>query len=225
MMSNRVFEYGIVDETAYLNWRTNRYDPVGNMCVMAEGYMDASKILLDACLEDNEDKKADAIIFPILFSFNQGIELYVKALLWSLNIVLGYKKKYSKKHDIRGIWLESKKKIKQVGFDSEAGRGEKEFHNMITVLENYINELYKEIANGSSINDAYYNIDFSRFPIDARFMNHYYVEKNGNEVVSLISLKDTIFDVADCLSSLSGYYYDLAMRELETRTVASDWQI
>ena len=138
-MKKQIFEYGTIDETAYLNWRTNRRDPIWNMCVLAEGYMDASKILIDKCLEDNDDKKADVIGFPILFQFNHGIELYVKSLFCSMNILLGYKFKIPDNHNIRGIWLSSKEKIKSFGFDKEAGRGEEEFYGMISVLENYLN--------------------------------------------------------------------------------------
>lgn len=104
-----IFTYNIdIDKTAYLNWRTEIHEPIHNMNVLADGYLQSALILARQCLEDNCDKKADILIFPMLFSVNQAIELYVKSICWSVNILLGYKSSYKENHDIRGIWLTAK---------------------------------------------------------------------------------------------------------------------
>ena len=61
------------------------------------------------------------------------------------NILLGYKKAYPDSHRIREHWYSVKEKIKEYGFDEEAGRGENEFRYMIRVLEVYLDELYSKI--------------------------------------------------------------------------------
>ena len=63
------------------------------MNVIANGYFESLILLAECCLNNNDDKKADAI------------ELYEKSICWSLNILLGYKASFKDNHDIRGIWF------------------------------------------------------------------------------------------------------------------------
>lgn len=111
-----VFSYNAdVDKTAYMNWRTNHDQPIHNMNTIADGYFESAIMLAQQCVNDNRDKKADILIFPMFFSVNHAIELYGKSICWSLNILLGYKSTYKENHDIRGIWLTAKEKIKNLG--------------------------------------------------------------------------------------------------------------
>lgn len=66
-------------------------------------------MLAEQCLKDNSDKKADVLIFPMLFSVNHAIELYEKSIYWSLNILLENKSIFKENHNIRGIWYVAKK--------------------------------------------------------------------------------------------------------------------
>lgn len=209
-----VFSYNTdINKTAYLNWRTNAHEPIHNMQILASGYIQAALELAKCCLEDNSDKKADVVVFPMLFSLNQGIELYEKAIYWSLNILLGYKTTYPDNHRIREIWYSDKEKIKQYGFDEEEGRGEKEFHSMITVLEKYLDELYKKICKDDSINTAFHNIDFSRYPLNNQNEIHFYVKQLDNVVVDLENFISITLDIYECLNRLSGYYYELVIKK------------
>ena len=70
---------------AFLNWRIDDGDDIRNMLNLAEGYLDSSLELAKVCLNDNEDKKADILIFPILSNANHGIELFLKSINWIYN--------------------------------------------------------------------------------------------------------------------------------------------
>ena len=49
-----------VNTTAYLNWRFSSFFDMGTQFwQMAEGYFESANLLLNACLNDNNDKKAD----------------------------------------------------------------------------------------------------------------------------------------------------------------------
>lgn len=202
-----IFSYNIdINKTAFMNWRTEHHQPIQNMNVIADGYFESAILLAKDCLKDNSDRKADVLIFPILFSVNHAIELYEKSICWSLNILLGYKLKFKQNHDIRGIWLTIKEKIKEFGFGY--GHEEVEFNRMIVELEAYLDELSKIIMS-KNINDAYQNIDFSRYPINNHDEYHFYLKTYENVVVDLENFISIFEKIRDSLSRLADYYYEL----------------
>lgn len=201
----KIFSYNKdINKTAYMNWRTNIHEPIHNMNVIADGYFKNAILLAKHCIEDNVDKKADILIFPMLFSVNHGIELYEKSICWSLNILLGYNSTFKSNHDIRGIWLTIKQKIKEYGFGY--GHEEKDFIQMTRVLESYINEISKTIMN-DDINEAYHNIDFSRYPTNNHNEYHFYLKTYENVVVDLENFIQVFENINDCLSTLANFYY------------------
>ena len=208
----KVFSYNAdINKTAYLNWRTNEHEPIHNMNVLAQGYMLGATVMIDDCLENNiVDCRADAMIFPILFSFNQAIELYLKSLYWSINILLGYKSGYKENHDIRGIWLTVKQKVFEFGFNVE-GASEEGFTNMTKTLESYIYELTDKIKINNDVNTAFHNIDFSRYPLNNRKEKHFYVTEYDNVVVDLENFLSVVKEVYDTLDRLASFYYQLVV--------------
>lgn len=97
-----IFSYNSdVNKTAYMNWRTSHHDHIYNMIVIADGFMNSAIMLVEAALIDNSDKKADSLIYPIIFNANHAIELYLKATVWTLNILLDNQQKIEGQHDIR----------------------------------------------------------------------------------------------------------------------------
>lgn len=203
-----------INKNAYLNWRTNYHEPIQNMNVLADGYFQSALLQIDTCLLDNSDKKADILIFPILFTANHAIELYEKSIYWSLNILLETESKLSLDHNIRGIWYETKKKIIKYGFGY--GREKKEFDKMIVELENYLNELYLKLMN-KSITDGHKNMDFSRYPTTRGNSDyHFYLKTLENIVIDLEILKKVYKSIYNTLSSFANYYYGLVCNEWET---------
>lgn len=198
-----------------MNWRTDRYQPIHNMKALAEGYFESAEVLLKACLDDNTDHKADGLIFPILFSMNHGIELYEKSICWSLNVLLNHKGSFPENHDIRNIWYITKQKIQTYGFDY--GREKADFLKMIVPLEKYLNELYMSLMT-DDLNDAYRNIDFSRFPASKNLQNHFYVNQCDNVVVDLENLFSWCKALNTCLSALAETYYDQVLQKWDSAT-------
>jgi len=197
-------------KNAYMNWSTDKHQPIHNLYAFAEGYFDSAVLSIKACLVDNSDHKADGLIFPILFSMNHAIELYEKSICWSLNILLGYKSTFADNHDIREIWYTAKQKITKYGFDY--GREEADFLKMIAPLEKYLNEIYRSIMT-DDFNNAYHNIDFSRYPTNNKFENHFYVKQHDNVVIDLENLIEWCAALKGCLSSLAETYYALVLEK------------
>lgn len=193
-----------------MNWRTYKHQPIHNLNTLAEGYFESAALTIRECLADNRGHRADVVIFPILFSINHAIELYEKSICWSLNILLGYKSTFADNHNIRGIWYTVKQKIKEFGFDY--GREEADFLNMILPLEEYLDEIYSKIMT-DSFNEAYYNIDFSRYPTNNRMDNHFYITQYDNVVVDLENLLECCKVLNECLSRLAGTYYSLVLEK------------
>lgn len=209
MEMQKIFSYNVdINKNAYMNWRTNNHEPIHNMNVIADGYFESAILLAECCLNDNYDKKADAVIFPMIFSVNHAIELYEKSICWSLNILLGYNAAFKENHDIRGIWLTTKQKIKELGFG--IGHEEREFNHMIKNLEMYLAELSTTIMD-NDINNAYHNIDFSRYPLNNHNEYHFYLKTYENVVVDLENFIIVFRDINDCLSRLADYYYGLVI--------------
>lgn len=206
-----VFSYNLdIHKTAYMNWRTDKNDPIGSMNAIANGYFQSALLLAKECLKNNLDKKADAVIFPMLFSVNHGIELYIKSICWSLNILLGHKSKYKENHNIRGLWDAVKQKIKELGYDNN----EESFKEMTASLEAYIEELTSKIMKDDR-ETAYYNIDFSRYPINNKDEYHFYMKTYENVVVDLENFIQVFSDIGENLDCLAGYYLELVSSRYE----------
>lgn len=202
-----IFSYNAdINKNAYMNWRTRQHEPIQSMNVIADGYFRSAILLAEQCLKDNSDKKADVLIFPMLFSVNHAIELYEKSICWSLNILLENKSTFKENHNIRGIWYAAKEKIREYGFG--CGCEEIEFNKMIKNLEVYLNEMSGKIMK-DNINTAYYNIDFSRYPVNNKYEYHFYLQTYDNVVIDLENFIKVFRDISSCLDRLASYYYKL----------------
>ena len=198
-----------------MNWRTNPHEPIQNMNVIANGYFQSAFTLAENCLNDNSNKQADILIFPMLFSVNHAIELYTKSICWSMNILLNYNSTFKENHDIRGIGLTAKQKIKEFGF--REGHEETEFNKMIINLEVYLDDLVNTIAD-NDVNNAYLNIDFSRYPTNNHNEYHFYLKTYENVTLDLEYFIEIFKDINACLNSLSNYYYGLVVESWQTNS-------
>lgn len=201
-----VFSYNPdISKTAYMNWRIDRYNNIKNMITIADGYMEASLLLAEQALRDNLDKKADILIFPILFNANHSIELYLKSINWSLNILLNNGKKNEGSHDIKQIFSNVRSRVCE--FEKEKERRE-DFKYLTISLERYIDELYSEIEKSESKTDKD-NMDFSRYPFSKGYINHFYIEEFENVAVDLENFMVRFEEIGRNLDSIAKHYlYD-----------------
>lgn len=165
------------EKSAFVNWRTSKQEDIKNMLVLAEGFLSSAIELAKASLANNSDKKADMLIFPILTNANHGIELYLKSLVWTLNKLLNSQYKIEGKHNIKQILETAKAKIKEYKDQDTLNY----FNQQTEDLQNYIDELFAKIQATPQKD----KMDFSRYPFDEKYSNHFYVDEIGNIEVDL----------------------------------------
>lgn len=180
--------------------------PIHDMMIIADGYMKAAIMLAQDCLQDNMDKKADIVVFPILFSANHAIELYLKSINWSLNMLLNEKESFCGGHDIRQIWHTVKKRM--ISFESDKDQ-RKQFKEMTKELDDYILELYDKIDKDHNANAKMKNMVFHGIRL-IQMTNIFYIENYGNEVVDLEMFVEIFKKIGDNLNCIAGYYEEMA---------------
>lgn len=183
-----------INRTAYLNWRiSNSWDIGTQFFSLSEGYFESARYLIDECLKDNFDKKADIFIFPILFNVVHGTELALKAINDYLYMILDNESKIEGKHDIKQISDVSLILIKKLkNIDSSSGIVES--ITAMKLIKNFINNVYEQT------ND----MAFARYPIDTDDQAMFYAATNKNVVVDLEKLKEQIVYVFEMLDFIMG---------------------
>lgn len=187
-----------------MNWLTQKHSHIQNFKYFAEGYISSAISLIELCLNDNKDHKADTYIYPIIFLINQAVELYEKSILLSLNVLLDKKERFITGHNIFEYWVLVKELINEYGFG--VGREKDDFETMIQDLEKYLNELNNELGNVPDKEKMF----FTRYPINRKLKNYYYIDSATNVVVNLECLLSVSKNIKDCLDSLAWYYFGLA---------------
>lgn len=98
----KIFSYNKdINQNAYLNWRMETNSDSSNFYTMANSFANSTVLLLDSVLNDNSDKKADSIIFPIFYLADQSIELYLKAIIREIITTNSAEDKCPVTHDIK----------------------------------------------------------------------------------------------------------------------------
>lgn len=161
-----IFDYNkCIDKTAYLNWRMQFGNQRRQFTTMGEAFFSSAYNLIQQCLSDNSDKKADSWIFPILFNLVHGIEVYMKAINASLNCVLDKKRtQIEGKHDIKDLCSTARQLIIEY---KEKNKCEttKQMFSAIKVIMNFIANIY----------DKTDDMTFARYPMDSDKVEHFYV--------------------------------------------------
>jgi hypothetical protein len=188
-----------IEKMAFLNWRIEKDDHILNLLNIAEGFLHSSIELAKLCLADNEDKKADIIIFPILTNANHGIELYLKSLNWTLNELMGIDRTIEGKHNLKQIFQTIKAKFKEY----KGNITYKEFGVLTIELENYIDELFAKIQ-ATPQNDK---MDFSRYSISNNNDDHFYVSDYGCVEIDLENLIVRFETIKRNLEQLTDFLY------------------
>lgn len=193
-----IFKYNKdIDKNSYINWRTNFYDDSNNFSVLADGYFRSSIILLESCLNDNSDKKADVVIFPILHGIIHGTEIYLKAIYNILARFLEEDRIFLGGHDIKQLLNEVSGIVSRFETKYNSKENIKHFKKEIESVRNFISEVY----------DKTNSMDFVRYPMDYKKKNkHFYVESSENVVVDLEVLYTEVISMHKSLDCICGYY-------------------
>lgn len=200
-MNREIFSYNIdINKNAYLNWRTDRHDNAHNLYVLASDYADGAITLINCILVDNYDKKADALIMPIMYSIDQSIELFLKAIIREIEELEGNTISNYKTHDIDELLKTmvahiKKKEVKTKGLEKH-----------LKPVTSFISELYKQIKSTDEKGHTSLNIDFARYPISPDGSPHFYVESIENVVIDVENLNSRFTEIRDSLEGLYCMY-------------------
>jgi hypothetical protein len=188
-----------IRKTSFVNWRLSKGNDIQNLQAMADGFLDAALYLTRTCLQDNQDKKADIVIFPILTNLNHGIELYLKAMIWTLNELLCKADKTIGGHDIRQLLFTFQSLLLECKDQSWITH----FNSYNQALIKYIDEIYHQLSPGGKALDMTY----SRYPYDKEYNSFFYVEELGNVTIDMEALEKVIIDIKDGLEERASYFY------------------
>ena len=196
-----------INLTSFMNWRIEDDAPILNMLNMADGYLQAALILAEDSVNNNIWKKADIIIFPILTNANHGLELYLKALVWTLNKLLNLETKIGGGHNLQQLLQTTQARIKQLKGGSFLNNFNKDNDDLVS----YINELFKRIDSEKKKD----KMDFSRYPFTKNYENHFYVGNIGNVEVDLINFIERFTKIHESLEQYATdyFYHQELMRE------------
>lgn len=196
-MSEALFSYNPdVGKNAYMNWRTDSKDQTHNLYVLASDFAEGAETMINAILSDNKDKKADALIMPILYSIDQSIELYIKAIIRLLEELSGGSISKYKHHDIAML------KDSLVGKIKEKQTTTKGLEKHLKPVSDFIDELYSKIKCKDGNGKDVIKIDFARYPFDIEGNPHFYIEEPGNVVIDIENLSSKFEEIRNCLESL-----------------------
>lgn len=206
-----IFEpHSNIETNAYLNWRM---DFCGTrrrrLVVVGQAYFDTAYYMLQQCLDDNLDKKADVWIFPILFHIVHGIEVYLKAINVSYNVALGRdKKEIEGAHNIIQLCAVAKKLVLAFKTEHPSSTAD-QLWDAIKVVNKFIDNIYAQTDD----------MTFARYPMDKDNNGQFYIDKIENVVVNIEELHkqlpvifhvlDFIFDVPEMFiddNSMVNYY-------------------
>lgn len=192
-----IFSYNIdLSRNAYLNWRTDKVDQAHNLYVLASDYADGAVSLVNVILEDNRDKKADALIMPIMYCIDQSIEVYLKAIIRRIEMITGDVRSNFKTHDIKELYNALKGHIKKKEVKTSG------LQKHLLPLSTFIDELYSKIQTTGENGKDSLGIDFARYPIKADGTPHFYITADENIVIDIENLGRRFIEIRSCLESL-----------------------
>lgn len=165
-----------IDKIAFLNWRFDDND-LTHLLNLADGFLLSSIQLAKKCLNNNKNKKADILIFPILTNTNHGIELYLKSLIGMFNQIASGEFKIERGHNLKQLYETAKAK----SLLCEDHSIKVSFKEATKDLKYYISELFEKLE-ASPGNDK---MDFSRYPFGADYKAHFYVNRSRNVEIDL----------------------------------------
>ncbi len=189
------FEFsGDILNSAYLTWRFDaKRDVELKFYEMGKAYLDTSLALINGCLADNHDKKADTWIFPILFHIVHGIEVYLKGFNSQYRIYAKLKKQEYQETKIEGA--HDIRQLCQVALSLIKENDDKELLPEFLFVQKFIEILYSNTAD----------MTFARYPLTDKKANHIYVSKDENITIDLNVLKAWVVRAFYILDASTGF--------------------
>lgn len=201
-----IFQYNSdINKTSYLNWRTGfTHNSRQQFVIIGEAYFSTAYNLLQQCLLNNSDKKADSWIFPIMFNIVHGTEVYLKAINAILSIVLNKTRGVSEGgHDLKALCGTARNLIIQYK-NQNKNKTTSEMYEAIKLVENFILNIYAKTDD----------MTFARYPLAKNKEGHFYIESFDNEVIDLELLKEQMIYLFRMLE----FIYEMPEMDLELRT-------
>lgn len=202
---------GDINDTAYLNWRFDSTRTIpSQMSEMGNAYYETALHLLNECINDNIDNKADSWIFPILFNVVHGIEVFLK----SFNSQIQTLELLVTKQEVRIYNIEGRHDILQL-VNTSISKFNKYLEQGINLgsLEE-IQVVQKELNLVKKfIEILYENTDdmtFARYPITSKKEKHFYNDDspfatNENITIDLNTFKLWIIDIFSILRKITDH--------------------
>lgn len=203
-----VFDYGsTVDVTAYLNWRVQGKTDKEQFVLLGRAFLTSAYLQLNCCLEDNSDKSADLLVFPIMFDVVHGIEVYEKAICASFSCLLGKERKIVEGgHNILQLSQTASALIDEYAVGNKS-RTTEQMKSAIGYVKNFVENIY----------DKTNDMTFARYPLMKNGNGHFYAETYENETIDIFKLKNQLsivfhmleflYDLPEPESSLQAEYF------------------
>lgn len=187
-------DMGDIQKTAILNWRFDSMrDTENQFYEMGKAYLQTAVQLIDDCLENNHDKKADTWIFPIMFNTVHGIEIYLKGFNSQIRILDKIEKNefqdssLEKGHDIRKLCIDAIELIKASSHTDLLPEFE--------FVKKFIDVLY---ANTD-------DMTFARYPTGNKGDAQFYVKQKTNVTIDLDVIRIWVSKIFSILDGCTGF--------------------
>ena len=151
--------------------------------MMSQAYAETALNLLDQCLNDNIDKKADTWIFPILHCMLHSIELGLKATNYLLESLLGLQPKIEKHHKIKKVCDKTVSYLKQAK-TQDFNCGCDEIITASKLIKKFIANICEKTNNEED------DMSFTRYPFDSNNEKMFYSHLTSHEVIDLEKLRE-----------------------------------
>ena len=190
---NYFFTGGGGNTSAILTWTMQCTTPSEEHYKMAQGYAQAAKIVIESLLQDNRNKRADKIVFPLLFLTEQAVELYLKSILIVIDELNGGNHDIQKTHDLKKLYDNVCTAVLDVEPTSD-------FREGLKALEVYLSERAALIPDDEvQQREAFFAM---RFPTTIKKKGYFYVNQMENIYFSLVNYYRTFPEILD---RLDGY--------------------
>lgn len=209
-------------KNAIMNWRTHKYDDVHNMKVIGDGFRKSTVLMLQHVLVDNHDKKGDVLIFPIMFSANHVIEVYLKVIVSLQQRLLEIQAPPKLSHDIKQLLEECIANEKNI----KGSIGEKKIKEKLNLTLVYIKELYSKIerieVKGKGKVKVLHDMTFSRYANTSERKDpapHFYIEMIENATIDVENLETMYLTIFNDLEDLINQYSWMEDEDNESRII------